>query len=257
MRDRRRGSQSRSSNPASPTTSHTPLNSPPLGSRPHSRSQSYPHNIASLYNSDHFDDSDDFTISQPVSTDNSLDEMSFLTSISSLPKPKHESDSDSDDEVQNILIYDRSAAQSNASMDSQERVDVLNKTIDELRKKLSDTEKGLNRKVNDLEMELEEAQEKLEELKAELIAARKEEKELKSKEVCLSFYPCLVSFFWLTHHFPAETKPEPDFGSRGRDIQTPEGPRKYPRVIPEPPKAIPRTMCRIRTIPTEPPPPGH
>jgi chaperonin cofactor prefoldin len=71
-----------------------------------------------------------------------------------------------------ILVYDRSAAQSSTSMDSQERVDVLNKTVDELRKKLSDTEKGLNRKVNDLELELEEAQEKLEELKAELIAAQ-------------------------------------------------------------------------------------
>lgn len=94
-------------------------------------------------------------------------------------------DSDSDEEVQNILVYDRSAAQSNASMDSQERVDVLNKAIDELRKKLADTERGLNRKVNDLELELAEAQEKLEELKAELVAARKEEKELKSKEVQL------------------------------------------------------------------------
>ena len=113
--------------------------------------------------------------------------MSFLSSISSLPTPKRDDDSDSDDEVQGILVYDRSAAPSISSMDSQERVDVLNKTIDELRKKLSDTEKGLNRKVNDLELELEEAQEKLEELKAELIAARKEEKELKSKEVRLSF----------------------------------------------------------------------
>lgn len=185
MWDRRRSSQTRTSNPASPTTSHTPLTSPPLGSRPHSRSQSYPHNIASLYSSDRFDDIDDLTISQSLSSDTSLDEMSFLTSISSLPIPKRDDDSDSDDEVQNILVYDRSAAPSNASMDSQERVDVLNKTIDELRKKLSETEKGLNRKVNDLELELEEAQEKLEELKAELIAARKEEKELKSKEVCL------------------------------------------------------------------------
>jgi len=113
-----------------------------------------------------------------------------MSSISSLPIPKHDDDSDSDEEVQNILVYDRSAAPSNASMDSQERVDVLNKTIDELRKKLSDTEKGLNRKVNDLELELEEAQEKLEELKAELIAARKEEKELKSKEVCFPSYVC-------------------------------------------------------------------
>ena len=198
MWGRRRSSQSRTSNPASPTTSHTPLNSPPTGSRPHSRSQSYPQNIAALYGSDRFDDSDDFTISQPISTDNSLDEMSFLSSISSLPIPKHDDDSDSDEEVQNILVYDRSATQSNASMDSQERVDVLNKTIDELRKKLSDTEKGLNRKVNDLELELEEAQEKLEELKAELIAARKEEKELKSKEVCLR--AVLGILFRLIHH---------------------------------------------------------
>lgn len=140
--------------------------------------------MAALYASDRFDDSDDFTVSQPLSVENSLDEMSFLSSISSLPK--HADDSDSDDEVQNILVYERSAVPSDASMDSQERVDVLNKTIDELRKKLVDAEKGLNRKVNDLELELEEAQEKLEELKAELVAGRKEEKELKSKEVCLS-----------------------------------------------------------------------
>jgi len=186
MWDRRRSSQTRTSNPTSPTTSHEPLNSPPLGPRPHSRSHSYPQNIAALYSSDRYDEIDDFTLSQPVSADNSLDEMSFLSSISSLPIPKRDDDSDSDDEVQDLLVYDRSAAPSIASMDSQERVDVLNKTIDELRKKLSDTEKGLNRKVNDLELELEEAQEKLEELKAELIAARKEEKELKSKEVRLS-----------------------------------------------------------------------
>ena len=109
--------------------------------------------------------------------------MSFLSSISSLPVSKRDDDSDSDEEVQNILVYDRSAAPSNASMDSQERVDVLNKTIDELRKKLTDAERGLNRKVNELELELEEAQEKVEELKAELVSARKEEKELKSKEV--------------------------------------------------------------------------
>jgi len=185
MWGRRRGSQTRTSDPTSPTTSYTPLNSPPLASRPHSRSQSYPHNIAALYNFDGFDDSDDLTISQSVSADNSLDEMSFLSSISSLPMPKHDDDSDSDEEVRNILSYDRSVAPSNTSMDSQERVDVLNKTIDELRKKLSDTERGLNRRVNDLELELEESQEKLEELKAELITGRKGEKDLKSKEVRL------------------------------------------------------------------------
>lgn len=180
---RRRSSQSRTSNPTSPDISHTPLNSPPMGPRPHSRSQSYPQNIASLYASDHFDDGDDFTISQSVSAENSLDEMNFLSSIGSLHMPELDGEIDSDDEVENVLVYERSAVPSNASMDSQERVDVLNKTIDELRKKLVDTEKGLNRKVNDLELELEEAQEKLEELKAELVATRKEEKDLKSKEV--------------------------------------------------------------------------
>lgn len=193
MWGRRKSSQTRTSDPTSPTISHTPLNSPPLGSRPHSRSHSYPQNMAVLY-----DENDDLTISQPVSAENSLDEMSFLSSISSLPILKRDDDSDSDDEVQDMLVYDRSAAPSNASMDSQERVDVLNKTIDELRKKLSDTEKGLNRKVNDLELELEEAQEKLEELKAELIAARKEEKELKSKEVR---FPLLVVIdLWADYH---------------------------------------------------------
>jgi len=196
MWDRRRSSQSRSSDPTSPTTSHNPLNSPPLASRPHSRSQSYPHNIAALYSPDRFDDSDDLTISQSVSADSSLDEMSFLSSIGSLPMPKHDDDSDSDEEVRNILVYDRSAVPSNASMDSQERTDVLNKTIDELRKKLSETEKGLNRKVNDLELELEEAQEKLEELKVELIVGRKGEKELKSKEVSLPLITILGVSPW-------------------------------------------------------------
>jgi hypothetical protein len=122
--------------------------------------------------------------------------MSFLSSIGSFVMPKRDDGSDSDDEVQNILVYDRSIAPSNASMDSQERVDVLNKTIDELRKKLSDTEKGLNRKVNDLELELEEAQEKLEELKAELVAGRKEEKELKSKEVRLYISAMIGLSLW-------------------------------------------------------------
>lgn len=248
----RRSSQTRTSNPASPTPQYAPLNSPPLGARPHSRSQSYPQNIAALY-ADRYDDGDDLTLSQSISADNSLDEMSFLSSISSLPIPKRDDDTDSDDEVQDILVYDRSASQSTTSMDSQERVDVLNKTIDELRKKLSDTEKGLNRKVNDLELELEEAQEKLEELKAELIAGRKEEKELKSKEVRFPF----LAAIGLINLRSSETKPEPDLRSRGRNLETPEGSRKFPRVIPKPPKAIPRTVRGGRAMQAQSPSQGY
>ena len=102
-----------------------PLNSPQLGERPHSRSHSYAQNIAAFYPSSRFDGGDYLTISQPVSTDSNLDEVSFLSSINSLPMSKLGDDSDSYEEVPNILVYDRSMAQSKASMGSQEHVDVL------------------------------------------------------------------------------------------------------------------------------------
>lgn len=127
----------------------------------------------------------------PPPSDNSFDEegIDFTTMrISSLPMPNHGSDSedDSDNEFDLGLVMDmsRSAASSTVSLDMQERLDALGKTNSELGRKLMDAENTLQRKLMDHELDLEEMQLRLEEAKTELAATKREEKELRTKEVC-------------------------------------------------------------------------
>jgi predicted RNase H-like nuclease (RuvC/YqgF family) len=110
---------------------------------------------------------------------------SFLHSVSSLQMPRAPSDSDSDNEEFSLgLVPDRSAASSTVSMEPQERLEALQRANTELGRKLVEAEQTLQNKLSEHEMELEEMQSRLEEVRSELSATKREEKELRSKEVC-------------------------------------------------------------------------
>lgn len=125
----------------------------------------------------------------PPPSDNSFDddEIDFTTMrINSLPMPRGDDDDDSDEDFETSLglVMDRSAASSTVSMDIQERIEALQKTNAELGRKLMEAENTLQKRMTDHELELEEMELRLEEAKAELSASKREEKELRTKEVC-------------------------------------------------------------------------
>ncbi|KAJ7683656.1 hypothetical protein B0H17DRAFT_1014141 [Mycena rosella] len=159
------------SNPSSPSSSIAgadfPLGSPPLGgshSRPPSRSRGRSDNPDEAAQADHYD----YTLRQ---------------GLSSLPMPRgSDSDSDSDDGGGADMVMDRSAASSTVSMMPHERVEALQRVNDDLARKLADTERTFQRKLAEQEAEFEDLQLKLEETRNELSAAKREEKELRSKE---------------------------------------------------------------------------
>lgn len=110
---------------------------------------------------------------------------SFGNAISSLPMPTSGLDSDSDEEQDSSLglVLDRNTASSTASMEPLERLDALQRTNAELGRKLMEAERTLQNRLAEHESELEEMQSKLEEMRSELSATKREEKELRSKEV--------------------------------------------------------------------------
>lgn len=99
--------------------------------------------------------------------------------------PSSALDSDSDDEQDSSLglVLDRNIASSTASMEPLERLDALQRTNAELGRKLMEAERTLQNRLAEHESELEEMQSKLEEMRSELSATKREEKELRSKEV--------------------------------------------------------------------------
>ncbi|KAK6996519.1 hypothetical protein R3P38DRAFT_3329523 [Favolaschia claudopus] len=106
--------------------------------------------------------------------------------LSSLPMPRRsDSDSDSDDDdgrSDMVMDHDRSAASSTVSMMPHERVEALQRVNDDLARKLQETERSMQRKLAEQEGEFDDLQMKLEETRNELSAAKREEKELRSKE---------------------------------------------------------------------------
>lgn len=123
-----------------------------------------------------------------------------MNSISSLPLPRQltsDSDSESDGEDSTLgLVLDRSAASSTVSMEPLDRVDALQRANAELGRKLMEAERTLQGKLSDHENELEEMQGRLEEVRSELSATKREEKELRAKEVSRS--GCIDMAFKLT-----------------------------------------------------------
>lgn len=99
----------------------------------------------------------------------------------------HAEDSDSDGEDSALgLVMDRSTTSSTVSMEPMDRLDVLQRANTELSKKLMDAERTLQNKLAAHESELEDMQGRLDELEAELVSTKREEKELRTKEV--NFY---------------------------------------------------------------------
>ncbi|KAJ7234179.1 hypothetical protein B0H12DRAFT_1191782 [Mycena haematopus] len=117
-------------------------------------------------------------------TDSDFD-YTLRQGLSSLPMPRaNDSDSDSDDDGSN-MVMDRSAASSTVSMMPHERVEALQRVNDDLARKLQETERTMQRKLAEQEAEFDDLQIKLEETRNELSAAKREEKELRSKEIGL------------------------------------------------------------------------
>ena len=107
-----------------------------------------------------------------------------MHSISSLPMPRATNDSDDDDEDSALgLVLDRSTASSTVSLQPDDRSEALTRVNSDLRRKLMDAEKTLQNRLSEHESELEELQGRLEEMRSELSATKREEKELRSKEV--------------------------------------------------------------------------
>lgn len=103
-----------------------------------------------------------------------------------------EVDLDSDEEEVHLgLIHDRGASASTLSLLEQADHDTLQRENNELKKKLLEAESTLQNRLVEHDMELEELQAKLDEMRSELNAAKREEKELRSKEVSSI---CVVQF---------------------------------------------------------------
>ena len=129
-------------------------------------------------------------MSPPQSDASFDDEQGFHEQISSLPMPRKGEDSDSDSELDEEallgLVMDRSAASSTVSLDMEQRLEALQRLNTDLGRKLLEAERTLQNRLADHEQELEEMQIRLEEARSELSATKREEKELRSKEVRVS-----------------------------------------------------------------------
>lgn len=124
----------------------------------------------------------------------------FVDSVSQIPMP-HSSDSDSSDDedgrgsptsIYTHLVFDpehgaRSTTSSTASLLPEQRLDALSRANTELAKRLQDGERTLQRKLLEHESDLEDLQSKMEELNVELAKSKRDEKELRNKDVCKSF----------------------------------------------------------------------
>lgn len=218
------------SNPVSPNPyslhdsgSFSPISigSPSFGpiSRPHSRAQSQPQA--------HFNSLDGFALRRgsispedrdyyqrrqsqsglmsPPPSDLDMSDTSFgddehlVGKISSLQIPRRssasDSDSDSDGDDPTLgLVHERLPTSSTISLDMPERVDALQRVNDELRRKLNDTEENLQKRLQEREAEIEDMQQRLDEMKSELMSAKRNEKELRAKEVIVP-QSCLFSAF--------------------------------------------------------------
>ena len=105
--------------------------------------------------------------------------------ISTLKMPSLTADDDSDEEEQDTSLAReiRESTMSTVSLDMQERVDALQKVNADLGKKLIEAERTLQIRLSDHESELDDLHQRLETAKNELSATKREEKELRAKEV--------------------------------------------------------------------------
>ena len=124
-----------------------------------------------------------------------LSETSFgeegFPGLNTLPMPRfndggEDSDEDSDEDREDTalgLVHERTITASSISLDLQERLDAQHKVNNDLRKKLTEAEDTLQRKLSEHEADLEGLQTRIEDLRSELSATKRQEKELRGKEV--------------------------------------------------------------------------
>lgn len=107
-----------------------------------------------------------------------------------------DSDPDSDEEEDPTmgLVVDRSTANSMASMMPEDRIEALRKTNQDMARKLVDAEDRLRLQMEAHETDIEQMENKLEELRSELSSTKREEKELRSKEVSTFLYNLLCTY---------------------------------------------------------------
>ena len=74
-----------------------------------------------------------------------------------------------------------------ASLEPLDRLDALQRANVDLNRKCMEAERTLQHKLSEHELELEELQSRLEEVRSELAHTKREEKELRSKDVCFLF----------------------------------------------------------------------
>jgi len=86
------------------------------------------------------------------------------------------------------LVMDRSTTSSTVSLEPLDRLDALQRANADLNRKCVEAERTLQHKLSEHELELEEMQSRLEEMRSELAHTKREEKELRSKDVCFFLF---------------------------------------------------------------------
>lgn len=164
--------------------------------------------------------------------------------------PSSAIDSDSDDEQDSSLglVMERNIVSSNASMEPLERLDALQRQNAELARKCMEAERTLQNRLGEHESELEEMQGKLEEMRSELSATKREEKELRSKEVNKFYIDYHNEHMLMQKFLLPETKYNTNISSRTRSIQSHESTRTLQINVYFSSTSISRTMCCIRKI---------
>ena len=125
------------------------------------------------------------------------DDATYAARISALPlirphSPSDHSDADSsDDDMERGRVLDHRASMasmmSTISMEDQEKMETLEKSNKELARKLMEAERTLSVRMADHENDLADMEAKIEEMRSELSATKREEKDLRGREVSISF----------------------------------------------------------------------
>ena len=187
-------------------------------------------------------------MSPPESDASFDDDRPFHEQVSMLAMPKLDDDdddaeTDAGDERYRIPET-RSAASSTASIEVEERLEALNRLNQDLARKLVEAERTLQTRLSDHEQELEDMQLRLEDAKSELSATKREEKELRSKEVrntvSLAPYSLLMACIAPKH--------QPDRHSGIRDCEAPEESGHGALVVPESTEAVSGAMLYVHAV---------
>jgi predicted RNase H-like nuclease (RuvC/YqgF family) len=120
--------------------------------------------------------------------------------------PDEENDDEDDDDNDGVPIW-HGRGLSNASMEDETLIQALKSANIELNKKLKEAEDTLERRIAEYDEELGELTNRIEDLKSELNSAKRDDKELRAKDVsvCVSFADVR-----LTHNFLIALQSEPD-----------------------------------------------